>query len=196
MEAHRPSPDDLAWLERTALDRLARSDLSRRRLAERLEAKIAARPEANQDDLRDAVPALLDRLVAKGYVDDRRLAERLLEKGRQAGWSRQQIAGRLEGQGIDAHWLDEIERDRSAERSGAQAGDGGGQAHAEEVEAAFRIARKKRIGPFCPDPEQRVALRQRHLGFLARRGFSEDVAYHVIDAERPEGDGAGSEWRP
>ena len=78
-----------------------------------------------------------------------------------------------------------IERERTEEATGAR-DDGGGFTHADEVEAAFRVARKKKLGPFCPDPDKRIAERQRHLGFLARRGFSSDVAHHVIDAESAE----------
>ena len=52
-----------------------------------------------------------------------------------------------------------------------------------EIDAAFRRARRRRIGPFCPDLDARRRDRQRHLAMLAREGFSQEVALAVIDAE-------------
>jgi regulatory protein len=52
-----------------------------------------------------------------------------------------------------------------------------------ELRAAWKIARKRRLGPHARSPEQRAADRDRHLGILARQGFTSDIAYQVIDAE-------------
>ena len=182
-------PLDETWLEDEAVRSLARSDQSRRRLIETLERKLderCARTDEQGEAVRASIPGIVDRLVDRGYVDDRRLATHLFERGRAAGRSRAQIEQQLFAKGIEPSTLREIERERTEEATGARDDDGGGFAHADEVEAAFRIARKKRLGPFCPDPDERIAKRQRHLGFLARRGFSSDVAHHVIDAESAE----------
>ena len=182
-------PLDEKWLEDEAVRSLARSDQSRRRLIETLGRKLderCARTDEDGEPVRAAIPGLVDRLVDRGYVDDHRLASHLFERGRAAGRSRAWIERQLFSKGIEPATLREIERERSEEATGARSDDGGGFAHADEVEAAFRIARKKQLGPFCPDPDRRIAERQRHLGFLARRGFSSDVAHHVIDAESAE----------
>ncbi len=194
MEPHRPPrsrnrdarPLDAGWLEDEAKNALARSDHSRRRLIQTVGRKLDARCERTGEDgevLRDRIPEIVERLVERGYVDDRRLATHLFEKGRKAGRSRAWIENQLRAKGIDEETLREVQRSRSAEATGDATDQGGGHAHADEVEAAFRIARKKRLGPYCPDPDKRIAERQRHLGFLARRGFSSDIAHHVIDAE-------------
>lgn len=178
-------PLDEAWLEDEAVRALARSDASRRRLVETVGRKLTERCDRTGEDgesLREAIPGIVDRLAGRGYVDDLRLATHLFERGRKAGRSRAWIENQLRAKGIDEETLRDVERARRADVTGA-GDDDGGFAHAEEVEAAFRVARKKQIGPYCPDPDRRVAERQRHLGFLARRGFSSDVAHHVIDAE-------------
>lgn len=179
-------PLDEAWLEDEALRTLARADASRQRLIETVERKLAERCDRTGEDgaaLDGLVPPVVDRLVERGYVDDRRLAAHLFERGRRAGRSRAWLRDQLRAKGIDEETLEAVERERSVAATGVDDPECGGFDHADEVEAAFRIARKKRLGPFCPDPQRRVAERQRHLGFLARRGFSSDVAHHVVDAE-------------
>ncbi|MEM9175948.1 MAG: RecX family transcriptional regulator [Myxococcota bacterium] len=181
-------PLDEKWLEDEAVASLARSDQSRQRLIDTLGRKLeerCARTDEDGEAIRAAIPGIVDRLVDRGYVDDHRLAAHLFERGRAAGRSRAWIERQLFAKGIEPSTLRELERARSEEATGSR-DDSGGFAHTEEVEAALRIARKKRLGPFCPDPEKRIADRQRHLGFLARRGFSSDVAHHVIDAESAE----------
>jgi regulatory protein len=194
MEPHRPPrsrnrdarPLDAAWLEGEAVNALARSDQSRRKLVETVRRKLSARCERTGEDgetLSDRIPEIVERLAERGYVDDGRLAAHLFEKGRGTGRSRAWIENQLRAKGIDEETLRDVQRSRSLEATGDATDEGGGHAHTDEVEAAFRIARKKRLGPYCPDPDQRIAERQRHLGFLARRGFSSDIAHHVIDAE-------------
>lgn len=188
-------PLDEPWLEDEAIRSLARSDQSRQRLIETLGRKLderCARTGEHGDEIRGAIPGIVDRLVDRGYVDDHRLAAHLFERGRAAGRSRAEIERQLFAKGIEPATLREVERERTAEATGSRDDDRGGFAHTDEVEAAFRVARKKQLGPFCPDPEKRIALRQRHLGFLARRGFSSDVAHHVIDAEAVDSLDAGS----
>ena len=52
--------------------------------------------------------------------------------------------------------VDEIERDRNAESDGP----------GEEIEAAWLTARKRKLGPYSPDPALREQQRERHLGVL------------------------------
>lgn len=181
-------PLDETWLEDEAVRSLARSDQSRRRLIETLGRKLderCARTGEDGEAIRGGIPGIVDRLVDRGYVDDHRLGAHLFDRGRAAGRSRAQIEQQLFSKGIEPSTLRAIERERTEQATGAR-DDDGGFTHADEVEAAFRVARKKQLGPFCPDPDKRIAERQRHLGFLARRGFSSDVAHHVIDAESAE----------
>jgi len=55
----------------------------------------------------------------------------------------------------------------------------------EDLEAAWRTAKKRRLGPYCRDPAERSERRERHLGVLARKGFSREIAYRVVDADSP-----------
>jgi regulatory protein len=52
----------------------------------------------------------------------------------------------------------------------------------DELEAAWQAARRRRLGPYCRDPERREAERERHLAILGRRGFSFEIARQVVEA--------------
>ena len=49
--------------------------------------------------------------------------------------------------------------------------------------AAWSFAKRKRLGPFRSDDEQRRDKRQRDLAALARAGFGYSIAKRIIDAE-------------
>ena len=55
------------------------------------------------------------------------------------------------------------------------------QSDSAEEKAAMELARRKRLGPFCPNPKQRVSRRDRDLAVFARQGFDLEVASKVID---------------
>jgi regulatory protein len=192
-EALRPRPRDrapldLAWLERQALDYLARTEAPRRALGLALERRLrarGARTGESVDALVDAVPALIDTLVARGYVDDARYARQRYDRGRREGRSRARIRASLERKGVEPDTLDAVEAERAT-----------GNDRSEELAAAIRTARRRRLGPFHPDPLERETLRTRHLGVLARGGFSEEIATRVLDASPEvleESEGAGAQ---
>jgi len=226
MEAHRPrnemgegrgrsgrrrgrdtAPLDVDWLEAEAIRHLARWESTRRGVREILERRLAARCERtgeSPDAALGEIPDLVDRLVMRGYVDDRRFAEQLVDRARREGRSHRQISAKLEAKGVDADVVEAVLRDREERRRAERmrAGSDGQRAHDahvahaetdrdadedEELEAAWKTARKRRLGPFCSDPIKRAENRQRHLAALARQGFSREIAYHVIDADGPRG---------
>jgi len=120
-------------------------------------------------------------LVERGFVDDARYARQRYARARREGRSRAHIRAALLAKGVDPETLDAIESERAAEHEGG-----------EELVAAIRTARRRRLGPFHPEASERAALRERHLGVLARGGFSREVATRVVDAslemlERAEG---------
>ena len=194
MEAHRPrsetadhtgrprrrrdaAPLDGAWLETEAIRHLARWESTRLGLRQILERRVAARCERTGESESDAlaeIPAVLDRLIARGYLDDRRFAEQLVDRARRQGRSDRQIRARLDAKGVEADVADSVLRARDRELD-----------LDEELEAAWKTARKRRLGPFCTDPARRTENRQRHLAVLARQGFSREIAYRVIDADAP-----------
>ncbi len=194
-------PLDAAWLEREAIGYVAQWETTRHGLSGVLERRLRARCERTNEDpstILDRIPEVVDRLVGRGYVDDERFAEQQIERGRRQGWSRARIRARLEAKGVDPASFDALEARLREARSERRTSDFDAAPESpidEDLEAAWRTARKRRLGPYAKDPNERVERRQRHLAVLARQGFSQDIAYRVIDAkspleiDRPETDG-------
>jgi regulatory protein len=65
--------------------------------------------------------------------------------------------------------------------------EGDGNARALDREAALRLARRRRLGPWR-DPARRKDMRERDLAALARAGFSYGIAREVIDGTGEEDD--------
>jgi regulatory protein len=161
---------DFAWVERKGLEYAARWESTRRGVAEMLERKIRLRAEQTgegAEPILECIPEVVETLVARNYVDDRRAAEQLFERLRRQGRSQAEMRHQLDRKGVSPSITDAL---ISCDEPDA------------DLRAAWRWARKRSLGPYCPDPERRIADRQRHLGFLARKGFSSDVAHRVIDA--------------
>jgi regulatory protein len=161
---------DAAWLERKALEYAARWESTRRGVADVLERKVRQRAEQtgeSPEPILRCIPEIIDRLASRNYVSDRRAAGQLLDRLRRQGRSQAGIRRQLDRKGVPESIVDEMLRDESPDA---------------DLRAAWRLAKKRGLGPYCPDPERRVTDRHRHLGVLARQGFSSDVAHHVIDA--------------
>ena len=171
-------PLDAAWLERRAVEYVARWESTRRGVAEILERKVRQRCDRTGEDAEEIlalVPGIVERLAERDYVNDHRFATQSFERLRRQGRSRAQIRLHLGRKGVPDSITLELTRDDDPDA---------------ELEAAWRVARRRRLGPHCPDPERRVAQRERHLAALARQGFSREIAHRVIDAEHvPEPDG-------
>ena len=213
METHRQSPSgspserprrrrsdagplDETWLEREAIRYLARWEATEHGLAQTLHKRLLARCERTGESslvIEEAIGGVVKRLAAKGYVDDHRFAEQAFARARRDGRSRAQIHAQLRAKGVEDGLIEQIERARSSapDPTSGRPESGFSSAHDEsdlepideELAAAFRTARKRRLGPYYPDPERRIELRDKHLGVLARRGFSRDIAYQVIEAD-------------
>jgi len=196
METHRTSPEpearrrstrsrrkdaeplDSIWLEREAVRYVARWESSRRGVEAVLDRKVRQRCDRtgeSPDEALSRVPEIVEALVDRGYVDDRRFATQLLERLRREGRSRAQIRFQLHRKGVPDSLTLELTRSADPEDE-----------LADELSAAWRMARRRALGPFCRDPERRAAQRERHLAALARQGFSSEIAHRVIDAETPD----------
>ena len=161
-----------AWLERRAVEYVARWESTRRGVAEILERKIRQRCDRTGEDAEETlglIPEIVSRLAERDYVNDRRFAAQTYERLRRQGRSRAQIRLHLRRKGVPDAITLELTRDEDPDA---------------DLEAAWRVARRRRLGPHCPDPERRAAHRDRHLAALARQGFSREIAHRVIDAER------------
>lgn len=119
-----------------------------------------------------AFAAMLDevvaRCVASGLVDDERFAQARAATLKRKGRSSRAVAANLAGKGVT--------RDLAAQVSETSAD--------EEMAAALKTARRKRLGPWSRG--DRAVSRQKDLAALARAGFSMTIARAVVD-------GAGDE---
>lgn len=127
---------------------------------------------------------LLEELIKKferaGLLGDESYARGLAESLRRQGRSERAIAAKLQGKGIERDLiqktlslLKEIE-----EQSGMHSG---------EIQAALRLARKKKIGPFAPaEIEDNEPSNKKALGMFARAGFSYDTFRIILSFAREE----------
>ncbi len=169
----KTQPMDLAWLEERALRYAARWEASAAGVATLLERKVRERCERTDespDPILELIPALVAKLIERGYVDDRRFAAGALERARRRGASTARIRARLAAKGISESLIDELlaEEDPTI-----------------EIRSAWKLARRRRLGPCCDDPAERRAARDRHLGVFSRQGFEHEIALQIVDADGP-----------
>lgn len=158
-EPRRPRPPlDKPALDALALHYVGRFATSRRKLADYLGRKLRERGwggEAPPD-----LDAITERLAGAGYIDDAAFAVSKARAMSGRGLGARRVAQALHGAGISA---DDGEPARELVED-------------ERVEAAVRMARRRRIGPFAAtalDPPQRekaiaAMLRAGHGFALAR----------------------------
>jgi regulatory protein len=166
-------PMDFVWLEERALRYSARWETSAAGVAGLLERKIHERCEEtgeSPDLALEMIPALVKTLLERGYVDDHRFATGLLERQRQRGDSTARIRARLSAKGISESLLDELLAEEDPKI---------------EFQAAWKLARRRRLGPYCNDRAERRQSRDRHLGVLCRQGFDLETALAIVDANEP-----------
>lgn len=120
---------------------------------------------ATFDTLLDEVVA---RCVASGLVDDERFAQARAATLRRKGRSSRAVAASLSAKGVS--------RELATEASSGSAED--------EMAAALKTARRKRLGPWSKG--DRVATRQKDLAAMARAGFAMTIARAVIDSAGDE----------
>ena len=174
-------PLDSARLNELALAYVARFATSAGRLNAYLTRKIR---ECGWDDVAAPdVPALVEAMVGRGYVDDAGFA---LARGAglmRRGYGARRIAQTLTRDGIDAPLV-------------AQAS---GTVHEGRV-AALQFARRRRLGPFGSGSGQSAdsrngrldpALRARQVAVMVRAGHPFATASALIDAAD---EGAAQEW--
>lgn len=172
-EKRKPQRLTPANLREAVLNYLDRFVASTKRLDQVMTRKIRASAAAHGDDpapLLEALPPILASLAAQGVLNDRHLAEAKARAMIRRGGSRAKILHNLAGKGIDAATAS------AALARMAQEFDN------PELEAATAFARRRRLGPFRPDPASRPENRQKDLAALARAGFSGGIARQVIGA--------------
>ena len=159
-----------------AMDYLGRYATSQHRLREVL-GRFASRKldKHDPDEIAAAISATVTRCQMLGYLNDDIFAQNQARSHRQQGRSKLGIRQRLR-----QHRLDSTIIDAALDAADHCSGNG-------ELLAAFRFARRRRLGPFdrqqYGDEKDCQALQQRHLGSLARAGFTMAVSRKVIGLE-------------
>lgn len=186
-------PVDAAYLERAALFHLERYSSSAENLRRVLARKALRRLGPAVDGFRlppeieTEIAALVDRLVAEGWLDDRRYAEAQRYSMRLQGRSARMIRAKLAAKGvaaadIEAVMADDPDDDADPDMAGARRAD---------IIAALRLARRRRIGPFRAEAPQEVGepdshARQKEMARLARAGFAFDICREIIAMSRDD----------
>jgi regulatory protein len=157
----------LAYLERFAASRQMLEAVLMRKVDRAARAGAIERAEGAA-----MVAKAVERCVASGLIDDRVFAAARAETLLRQGKSPARIKMALAQKGVDGELVD-------------AAVEGLVEAHGDiGLEAAIRLARRRRLGPFRPG--ERAAFRDKDLAVLARAGHGYDIAKRVIDAADEE----------
>lgn len=170
----RPSPPKItpSYLENAALhylERFASSRANLRRVLMRKADRSLAHWGGERQEAVSLVEAAIAKLAGLGYLDDAVYADTKVRGLRRKGASQRLIAATLAAKGVEAETV-----------MAALAG----QEPQSELDAAFTLARRRRIGPFRP-AEKRAEFQAKDLAALGRAGFSWEVARAVIEAAEP-----------
>ncbi len=124
--------------------------------------------EIDAVDMRREVSELVARFVAAGYVDDRAFASARSGGLQRRGFGGRHIAQTLGQAGIASDVVAAVLPDASAGR-----------------QAALALARKRRLGPFGPPPQDRAG-REKQIAMLLRAGHPLDSARELVNATSVE----------
>lgn len=163
------------YLERAGLYYLQRFAASSERVRRLLLQKVRKSAEVHGTDPQEGglvVERLVQRFIELGLIRDRDLALSRAERLHEKGASRRVIEAKLRTMGLN-------EDDIAVAIQQVQTRSEGDS----ELEAAWSLARRKRIGPFR-DAASRLEKRNRDLAVMARGGFSYQIAHRIIDAKK------------
>ncbi len=110
---------------------------------------------------------LMSDFVRLGYVNDERYAEIKIRGYLSAGKSPRYILNKLKEKGIDEDLADKLLNEQEYDA----------------FESALKLAKKKKIGPYCEDEKLRKERRNKDMGVLIRAGFDYDVVIKVLEYE-------------
>lgn len=153
-------------LEALALRYVGRYATTRARLRTYLMRKLVERGWDGDEAARArAVDAVVQRHADLGYVDDRAVAEAKSRALAARGLGARRVRQALAGLGVEAE-------DAAPAQEAAE-----GMAW----ETALRFARRRRLGPFAPQPAD-PAARRRAFAAMVRGGHSVDHIRRILDA--------------
>jgi len=123
-------------------------------------------PDFAKSDAYDWIETILSDFMNVGYLNDSRYAEMKIKSYILAGKSVRYIQRKLKEKGIDENLTDQLIT----------------QQNFDPFDAAIKLARKRKIGPFNPNECLRKERRNKELAILVRAGFDYDVAVRVLDS--------------
>jgi len=156
-------------LKNIALYYLKRFETTEYKLRSVLKRRVDDYAYFDKDFDRNKAYCWIDELVRDfvrlKYIDDERYAEIKIRNYLSSGKSPRYVLNKMKEKGIDegvaTKLLEEQEYD--------------------PLESAMKLARKKKIGPFCEDENLRRERRNKDMGVLIRAGFDYDVAIKVLE---------------
>ncbi|MXP26166.1 hypothetical protein GRI39_08970 [Altererythrobacter indicus] len=167
-----PRPLDPKRFEEMALAYVARFATTAAKLEVYLKRKLRERGWEEGEPEPD-IPALIDRFVAYGYVDDESYARAKRNSLLRKGYGPRRVSQALGAAGIAEDVREDLTPSVSRQRH-----------------AILAMARKKRFGPFGRE-EPDMARRSKQLASLLRAGHSLDNAREIINAQTME---SAEEW--
>ncbi|MGB4101886.1 MAG: RecX family transcriptional regulator [Alphaproteobacteria bacterium] len=183
-----------ASLRAAALHYLARYATSsgnlRRMLRRRIARAALQHPEldaAAQARLCAEAEQIIAACIAQKYLDDAAYAAQQTRRARAQGKSARFVVARLRQKGLTppqiAAALDTIDKAETA-ATGAETTAPGDP----EYQAALRLARRRKLGPYRATPGDAAQIRRDYATF-ARAGFSSTIARRVLQADLDEEEG-------
>lgn len=155
------------------LRRFPSSSGNLRRVLSRKARRVDGYERMDEREVQRLIDDTVQRMIEAGLVDDEAYARALSQSLHRRGRPLRAIAAKLREKAVDAEVIDAC---LSRLKQGTVDVD---------LEAAWALAARKRLGPYREDPEQRKERKQKDLAALARAGFSYDVARRVLEAEEP-----------
>lgn len=110
---------------------------------------------------------LIGDFVRIGYVNDERYTEIKVRTYLSAGKSPRYILNKLKEKGIDEDLANKLLYEQEFN----------------PFESAMKLAKKKKIGPYCEDENLRKERRNKDMGVLIRAGFDYDIVLKVLEYE-------------
>ncbi len=127
-------------------------------------------PEFNRAEAGEWIEEVLREFESYGYLNDERYSEIKIRGYLAAGKSPRYIKGKLKEKGVDENQLDAYLAEEEYDPK----------------EAALRLAKKRRIGPYRQDEDARRENRTKDMGILVRAGFDYDVVVDVLGLDLEE----------
>ena len=158
-------------LKNIALYYLQRFDSSEENLRQVLKKRVWNYAFENPDFDKQSAHEWIEKIILDfsrvGYLNDSRYAEQKILTYLAAGKPERYIRQKLQQKGISDDVVNKILADSEID----------------EEAAALKFAKKKRIGPFRDDEEQRMNYRQKDMGTMVRAGFGYDVVQRIIGGD-------------